>query len=40
MDVVKAFNTNQLHTEIVIKGTYFVPPKGVKEYIRNIHPLT
>ena len=25
MDVVKAFNTNQLHTEIVIKGTYDDP---------------
>ena len=25
MDAVKAFNSNQLHTEIVIKGTYDEP---------------
>ena len=25
MDIVKAFNSNELHTEIVIKGTYESP---------------
>lgn len=25
MDIVKAFNTNKLHTEIVIKGTHEEP---------------
>ena len=25
MDIVKAFNSNELHTEIVIKGTYEIP---------------
>lgn len=25
MDIVKAFNSNELHTEIVIKGTYETP---------------